>query len=128
MNKRNLKTGRFVRTLVDKKCPICNKIFRPWVKKTKVCSRKCWCKYVSITFRGKNSCHWIGNKIKYVGLHDRIRKTLGKPRKCEFCKTTKAKLYDWANKSRKYKTDLTDWIRLCRSCHIKYDRNLINLT
>ena len=65
---------------------------------------------------------WAGDKVKRVALHQFVYSRLGKPKLCEHCKTTKAKRFDWANKSRKYKRDLNDWIRLCRSCHIKYDR------
>lgn len=64
-------------------------------------------------------------EVGYSGLHHRIRRKLGKPNDCKFCFTKSAKVYDWANKSRTYKNDLDDWIRLCRSCHIKYDRGII---
>ena len=68
-----------------------------------------------------------GDKVGYVGLHDWVQSRLGKPRKCEHCKTEKAKKFEWANISRKYKRDLSDWIRLCTSCHRLYDYGRISL-
>ena len=66
---------------------------------------------------GENHYNWKGNKVGYMGLHNWIRKQLGVPRLCFYCKSTKAKRYEWANKSGKYKRDLKDWVRLCVSCH-----------
>ena len=61
------------------------------------------------------------NLIGKVPLHRRIEKNLGKPRFCEHCKSTDKKVYDWSNKDHKYKEDLSNWQRLCRGCHLKYD-------
>ncbi|MEK6880580.1 MAG: hypothetical protein AABY22_13265, partial [Nanoarchaeota archaeon] len=57
----------------------------------------------------------------YKRVHVWINKRLGNPQKCLFCKTIKAKKYEWANKSGKYKWDIKDWLRLCVKCHKKYD-------
>ncbi len=87
--------------------------------------------------KGKESSHWKGSKISYRGLHTRIRSILGIPKKCEnkFCvypRLNKSgivllepKRYEWANKSRKYKQDIKDWIQLCNSCHRIYDLNML---
>lgn len=64
---------------------------------------------------------WKGSDVSYSGLHYWVSRKLGKPAKCEQCESTDAKRYEWANKSGKYKRDLTDWIRLCASCHKTYD-------
>lgn len=64
---------------------------------------------------------WKGENVSYSGLHYWISRKLGKPRICGFCKTESAKKYEWANISKDYKRDLSDWIRLCTSCHRKYD-------
>lgn len=61
-------------------------------------------------------------KSEYTLLHIWVSKKLGKPKYCEHCKSTKKEHYDWANVSKKYKKDVADFIRLCRSCHIKYDK------
>ena len=65
---------------------------------------------------------WKGDRVGYLALHQWIARKLGNPKKCEHCETTTAKRYDWANVSGDYKRDLTDWIRLCRKCHIQYDK------
>ena len=64
--------------------------------------------------------------VGYSGLHMWVRKMLGKPDKCELCRNNKLRhrQYHWASKSRKYKRDLTDWLRLCVKCHKAYDRVL----
>lgn len=75
-----------------------------------------------ISKMGKNSNNWKGSSVGYKGLHQRINKQLGSPSFCEHCKSTSAKAYDWANKSGSYLEDIADWIRLCRSCHMIYDK------
>ena len=45
---------------------------------------------------------------------------LGKPLICRNCGETEKRI-EWANKSREYKKDVTDWIELCNKCHFKYD-------
>lgn len=64
---------------------------------------------------------WKGDKVGYGGLHNWIRRRLGTPNICSMCGTTEAKAYDWSNISGEYKRDLSDWQRLCRACHQKYD-------
>ena len=66
---------------------------------------------------------WNGDKANYHQIHKWINKHWGRPKKCEYCGTIKAKRYEWASISRRCKrSDRNDWIRLCISCHIKYDR------
>lgn len=69
----------------------------------------------------KNEKHalWKGDKVGYNALHAWVKRNLKKPEKCQHCK--KEKSLDLANKSRKYKREITDWLWLCRSCHIKFD-------
>jgi len=66
---------------------------------------------------------WKGDSVGYHGLHNWIRRKLGKPNYCEHCKnrTLNPRQYHWANKSHKYMRDVNDWIRLCVKCHKKYD-------
>lgn len=62
--------------------------------------------------------------MKYNTLHKRVRTLYGKPSLCELCNSTEAKVYDWANVSGKYDTtDRLDWKRLCRKCHIDFDKS-----
>lgn len=69
-----------------------------------------------------NTAHWKGMKAGYWARHAYISKLKGSPRKCELCKTRKAKRYEWANISGKYFRNCNDYIRLCKSCHYKYDK------
>ena len=72
---------------------------------------------------GENNHKWKGDNVGYVGIHHWIKKKLGYPKICEFCKKSgfsKAGIH-WANKSGQYKRDTKDWIRLCAKCHHIYD-------
>lgn len=71
--------------------------------------------------RGEKNARWTGDKVGYGGLHDWVSVRLGQPRECENCGTLEAKKYEWANLSGEYKRDLTDWARLCTSCHRMID-------
>jgi hypothetical protein len=73
---------------------------------------------------GENAYQWKGDKVGYSCLHVWVRKHLGTPNTCEHCGKSGLKGQDiqWANRSGEYKRDLSDWIRLCVPCHIKYDK------
>lgn len=88
-------------------------IISPWNKGKKY--------YAIIGDKNKN---WKGDEVGYDALHDWVNRHLGKPDTCEFCKKSglKGKFIQWANKSHKYKRDLSDWIRLCAKCHFVYDK------
>ena len=64
---------------------------------------------------------WKGDKVKYRALHQWVERWKGKSNVCEVCGTITAKKYDWANINHTYKRILEDYIRMCRSCHKKYD-------
>ena len=82
--------------------------------------------------------NWKGDKVGYFALHKWIQRKLGKPQKCEnpscfYPRPYKdrhehgklmfsSKKYEWANVSGEYKRDFSDWIRLCVSCHVAYDK------
>lgn len=61
---------------------------------------------------------------KYNALHQWVSYHLGSPKECRNpdCKGVST-LYQWANISQEYKRDLSDWQRLCASCHKAYDIN-----
>ena len=109
-------------------CRVCKKQF--FINKTEVkrgggivCSRECYYKHMKATRpKEEDSWAWRGDKVGKSALHNWVEKHRGKPRKCEHCKTTKAKCFDWANISQEYKRDLDDWVRLCRKCHSAFDR------
>lgn len=66
--------------------------------------------------------NWKGDIVGTSALHAWVARKLGKPQKCELCGTTEKRYYDWANKSHRYERNLSDWMRLCRPCHRKYDK------
>ena len=84
--------------------------------------QKAWNKGIKMPeISGENHYAWKGEEVGYVALHEWVERNLGRPAKCEFCKTIDAKKFEWANKSGEYKRDLSDWVRLCTMCHNKYD-------
>lgn len=73
-------------------------------------------------YSGEYNGTWKGDKAGYDAIHDWVKRYLGYPKKCEHCGTTDEKRkFEWASKSHTCKRDLKDWIRLCCSCHQKYD-------
>lgn len=140
-------TQRLKRTVPNYSCDICKSdIYRAsWQIKRNInrfCSRKCYFKYRKglKTYSGKldgirlspltefkkgqnlkeNNVNWKGDKVGYHGLHKWIYKILGKPKKCEFCGSTKN--IQWANKSYEYKRKIDDWLELCCKCHREKDK------
>lgn len=71
--------------------------------------------------KGQIPPNFKGDAVGYCGVHDWIRYHYGKPTKCERCGKTDGRLH-WANRSWKYKRDISDWLQLCPKCHQKYDR------
>lgn len=72
---------------------------------------------------GENANAWRGEEAGYGAKHMWIRKHRGQPHYCEHCKRSDLhdRDYNWANISGEYKRDIYDYIRLCISCHRKYD-------
>ncbi len=71
--------------------------------------------------KGNLHHNWKGEKVSYRALHNWIVNNFGKANHCEHCGKLDAKVYDWANISGEYKRDISDYIQLCRKCHIKFD-------
>lgn len=68
---------------------------------------------------------WKGDVASYNTLHRWVQRHLGTPSKCEHCgleDPQHPRRFQWANKSHEYKRDLSDWIRMCVSCHLAYDK------
>ena len=64
---------------------------------------------------------WKGEKVSYVGLHRWVVYWKGRPKLCEECGRTDKNKYEWVNINHKYRRILSDYIRMCTSCHRKYD-------
>ena len=126
--KQRVKTQKY-RLGKDRICDECKKGFKALQSEISrgggiTCSRECYYKRLKrIVKRDSDSPNWKGSEVGNGGLHDWVRKKKGTPSKCEHCGRTDAKRYDWSNISHKYKRDLSDWQRLCRKCHIKFDNH-----
>lgn len=78
-------------------------------------------KNIGLSVTEEKSSSWKGNEAGYSTKHAWIRKKLGTPKECENCGITDKHMYHWANISGEYKRDVSDWARLCVSCHSIFD-------
>lgn len=92
-------------------------VFR-WFRDNNIKSRKAFKRYQ----RGPMNDSWKGHNVTYEAFHKRVISLYGQPQECSICGITdKSKSYDWANLTGKYH-DISDYKRMCRSCHRKYDK------
>jgi len=73
--------------------------------------------------------HDGGDTVGIGAVHARLRTERGTPSVCKHCGTTTARRYDWAftgddHQNGGFSLDLNDYIRLCRSCHLRFDKAL----
>lgn len=66
------------------------------------------------------------DKKGYHPAHSWMEKTFGRPNGCEDCNLKSVPVgmkwyFEWANISGEYKRERTDWRRLCKACHRKFD-------
>ena len=64
---------------------------------------------------------WKGENASYTAKHLWIKRKHGKPIKCDFDDSHKARVFHWANISGMFKRDINDWLQLCPKCHRKLD-------
>ena len=115
-------------------CGVCESKFEDYIsnKRSGFCSLPCywkskkgetghWLGKKRRNMEGKNNPKWLGEKVKYHSLHTWVKRHRSKTEVCEICRQRKKT--DWANKSHEYKRSLSDWLELCRKCHIKFDKN-----
>lgn len=93
-----------------------------------------------VKLRGKNHSMWKGEKASYTVKHIWLHRNYGKASKCENPKCVyprkvsnsrimiKPTRYHWANISRKYYRDRSDWMQLCPSCHWYYDNGKLTIS
>lgn len=75
---------------------------------------------------GELHWNWKGTDAKLISKHTWIAERYGSPKYCEHCKSIKKKKYEWANVDHEYSRKKEDYIRLCTSCHRKYDYKFNN--
>lgn len=129
LNYANKKSKEIKGKCVNCKKEIYTSRFKKKIGQGRFCSQKCSSLFLNLKppiNYGVNCWNYKGDKVGYDALHDWVKRELGTPLRCEHCgknNLTKQKIH-WANKSRKYIRVIDDWIRLCVSCHRKYDKNL----
>ena len=75
----------------------------------------------------ENNSSWKGKDATYKAMHMRMYSLFGRPMKCSVCGTTDAtRSYDWANMSGHF-DEPSDYKRMCRSCHWKHDKKILNI-
>jgi len=74
---------------------------------------------------GGLSKYWFGSHSEYTSIHNWVNHKLGKPTKCKKCGRDglSGRQIHWSNISKKYKKDITDWVRLCAKCHAGLDKS-----
>lgn len=83
-----------------------------------------------------NKNRWKGNDATYGAKHVWIAKNYGRANmcmnyNCTYPRKNKSrnrllapKKFHWANISGEYYREITDWIKLCPSCHSKFDNDV----
>lgn len=84
-------------------------------------------KRLSQSVSGTNNPNYRGENVGYQTKHTWLRKEFGRASKCENCKTEKLVRFEWANISKKYKRQRTDYIQLCALCHRRWDNGIIEI-
>ena len=76
---------------------------------------------------GEANHSWKGDDAGKQAFHRRLYARFGKPCACQVCGTKDpAKSYDYANLTGRYE-DLEDYTPMCRSCHWRYDKKILNI-
>jgi len=76
--------------------------------------------------KDKNNSNWKGDKAGYKAIHIWVNKNKLKPKQCEVCGGYTDDL-DLSNISGDYKRDVNDYEYICRSCHWKKDKKILNI-
>lgn len=63
------------------------------------------------------------SKREYNTIHKFIGRRFDKTGVCEFCKHKKRT--EWSNRTGNYKLNRMDWQELCKSCHYRYDVDIL---
>lgn len=117
--------GIYRRKISNAKCKTCSKefTFQTCRGDVKYCSKKCY----GLGNRGENNYNWGGDTASYRTQHKWIEVRLGKAKSCAFCGRKrkpkgKKRYFQWANISKVYKRDVTDYFSLCLPCHKAFDK------
>ncbi len=122
-------------------CLVCRKEYRAIGdhkhRKQKYCSLKCaqkaWKRNIRPNLINTNPAmeernkSWKGDDAGCSAMHKWVAHRKGTPSKCEHCGTTTARKFEWANVDHTYLRVLEDYMRLCTSCHRKYDNSVVGM-
>lgn len=100
------------------KCMTCGKT----VVNHKFCSKECY--WVSLRgIKNDKAPNWKGDNVGKITVHRWLDINFGRHRICEIGNCTRPSIvYDWALKTgKKYEKKRENFLRLCRSCHRRYD-------
>ncbi|MEK7092846.1 MAG: hypothetical protein AAB907_04440 [Patescibacteria group bacterium] len=99
-------------------CIVCGKekYFEPNQIKKRPCK---FCSVICARKYGKKT------DLVYSSIHSRIRSEWGRATKCFSCGSEKN--VDWANISKTYLLQRSDWLQLCRKHHVAYDRGKLEI-
>lgn len=81
---------------------------------------------------GEDNSNWKGDSIKIVSMHAWLEREFGKPQRCDNkdCSypQNEVKRWDWALLHEcEYERKRENFVRLCRSCHIRYDKKFVEI-
>lgn len=74
---------------------------------------------------GEKNHNWKGENVGYQAIHWWILQKKPKPNLCEQCNQNEP--YDLSSKNHTYSRKLKEWEWLCRSCHSKNDKRILNI-
>lgn len=74
---------------------------------------------------GHKNPNWKGKDAGYFAIHKWVMKRVPKQTYCSKCEMANQKL-ELHNISGLYKRDISDWIYLCRRCHMEEDGRITN--
>lgn len=97
------------------------KVVFSWFKKLNIHSRIA----AKRNQKGSKNSSWKANEATYAAFHYRVVSERGRPNICMACGTQDASIYEWCNLTGRY-DDISDYMRMCRKCHRKYDKNRKN--
>lgn len=79
-----------------------------------------------MALNGKKHHNWKEKGASYRAIHQWLAREFGEPSHCRLCGSTRA--VQWANRTGKLVRRRDNWIRLCGSCHRKFDSQQHEIT
>lgn len=71
--------------------------------------------------RAEKNNKWVGDEVGYFQLHRWVNSNYEWGKICEHCGEGDKRL-ELASRNYKYTREKGDWIKLCKKCHVKFDK------